>query len=148
MNERFDKSNFRHSCQLEVRFSDLDAFGHVNNARFLTYFEEARVKYFDEIVTVPVYWARQGLILARIEVDFKDAIKHGDEITAFTRCSRVGNKSFDLDYLIERKSKDGKLSIASTGMSVLVAFDYEKNIPMTIPQPWLHDIRKYEGIKE
>jgi acyl-CoA thioester hydrolase len=146
MAERFDKNNFRHSCPLEVRFSDLDAFGHVNNARFLTYYEEARIRYFEKIVTVPVYWARQGLILARIECDFRDAIKHGDELTAYTRCSRIGNKSFDLDYLIERKSKEGKITVASTGMSVLVAFDYGKNSPMVIPQEWLRDIKRFEGI--
>ena len=146
MSDRFDKNKFRHSCKLDVRFSDLDAFGHVNNARFITYFEEARVKYFDEIVTVPVYWAKQGLILARIECDFRDAIKHGDELTAYTRCSRIGNKSFDLDYLIEKKSKEGKISIASTGMSVLVAYDYEKNSAMTIPEKWLNDIKKFERI--
>ena len=146
MSDSFDKNKFRHLCKLDVRFSDLDAFGHVNNARFITYFEEARVKYFDEIVTVPVYWAKQGLILARIECDFRDAIKHGDELTAYTRCSRIGNKSFDLDYLIEKKSKEGKISIASTGMSVLVAFDYEKNSAMTIPGKWLNDIKKFERI--
>ncbi|MGI8893199.1 MAG: acyl-CoA thioesterase [Bacteroidia bacterium] len=145
MTEGFEKNTFRHSCKIEVRFSDLDAFGHVNNARFLTYYEEARVKYFDEIVTVPVYWAKQGLILARIECDFRDAIKHGDELIVYTRCSRIGTKSFDLNYLIERKSK-GKISVASTGMSVLVAFDYEKNSPMAIPQEWLRDIKKFEGI--
>ena len=146
MNDRVDKSKFRHSCNLEVRFSDLDAFGHVNNARFITYFEEARVKYFDEIVTVPVYWARQGLILARIECDFRDAIMHGDKLVAYTRCSRIGNKSFDLDYLIERKTKEGNISVAATGMSVLVAYDYEQNAPMAIPANWLVDIKKYEGI--
>lgn len=146
MSDRFEKSKFRHSCHLDVRFSDLDAFGHVNNARFITYFEEARIKYFDEIVTVPVYWAKQGLILAKVECDFRDAIRHGDKLVAYTRCSRVGNKSFDLDYLIERKSKEGNISVAATGMTVLVAYDYEINLPMTIPAAWLADIKKHEGI--
>lgn len=146
MDEKFNKNNFRHICKVDVRFSDLDAFGHVNNARFLTYFEEARIKYFDEIVTVPVYWSKQGLILARIECDFRNAIKHGDELTTYTRCSKIGNKSFNLDYIIERKTKEGVTNIASTGMSVLVAFDYEKNKPMEIPQDWLRDIKMFEGL--
>lgn len=145
MSERFVKEKFRHASKPEVRFSDLDAFGHVNNAKFLTFFEEARVKYFDDIVSFPVYWSRQGLILARIECDFRDAIKHGDEITVYTRCSRIGNKSFDLDYLIEKKSKEGVTSIASTGMSVIVAFDYEKNETMAVPGVWLKDIKEFEG---
>ena len=145
MSDSFDKNKFKHNCKLEVRFSDLDAFGHVNNARFLTYFEEARIKYFDEIVTVPVYWTRQGLILARAECDFKDAIKHNDELTAYTRCSRIGTKSFDLDYIIERKSKDGKIKVAATGVTVLVAFDYEKNATVHIPEKWLIDIKNFEG---
>jgi acyl-CoA thioester hydrolase len=86
------------------------------------------------------------LILARIECDFRNAIKHGDELTTYTRCSKIGNKSFNLDYIIERKTKEGVTNIASTGMSVLVAFDYEKNKPMEIPQDWLRDIKMFEGL--
>ena len=56
--------------KVNIRFSDLDLFGHVNNAVYLTYYEEARVSYFDEVVGYDYDWSKEGVILARIEVDF------------------------------------------------------------------------------
>jgi len=62
-------SIFKHKTPIEIRFADVDAFGHVNNARFLTYIEMARVKYFDEVVEWGYDWSKEGIILARAEVD-------------------------------------------------------------------------------
>ena len=87
-----------HIFNVIIRFSDLDLFGHVNNAVYLTYYEEARVAYLNEVVGYNYDWSREGVILARIEVDFLIPIHFKDEVFIRTSCSRLGNKSFDLTY--------------------------------------------------
>jgi acyl-CoA thioester hydrolase len=94
-----------------VRFRDCDAMGHVNNAVFSTYLEEARID---------VLGGLRPFILARVEIDFRSQLRAGEEIEIGTRCSRVGTKSFDLEHQIRA---DGR--VVADARSVLVAYDYE-----------------------
>lgn len=110
-----------------TRFRDVDAMGHVNNAVFLTYIEQARFAFLAEIGG----WA--GLedtnrIVVRIEIDFKAPVRLGQEVEIRVRPSRVGTKSFDLDYVLR---VDGE--IVAEAKSVLVAYDYELGQAIAIP---------------
>lgn len=96
-----------------VRFRDCDAMGHVNNAVYSTFLEEARID---------VLGGLSEFILARIEIDFRSELRMGEEIEVGTRCSRIGAKSFDLEHEIRA---DGRL--AAQARSVLVAYDYERS---------------------
>jgi acyl-CoA thioester hydrolase len=129
--------NFRHKTPLEIRFVD------VNNANYLSYIEQARIRYFNEVVKTPVEWEKQGIILARAEVDYLFPLTLRDTIEIYTRCSRIGNKSFDLEYLIVR-AKDG--SIASKLRTVLVAYDYENQRSMLLPSSWSDLMRTYDSL--
>ncbi len=135
---------FKHKTPIEIRFVDLDAFGHVNNANYLTYFENARVKYFDEIVDWKYDWSKQGIILAKAEIDFIIPIHFRDETSVYTRCSRLGNKSFDMEYRIVRLFKNQEQLMAD-GVTVMVAFDYEAKKSIEIPEEWKMALKKYEG---
>ena len=113
-----------------VRFRDLDAKGHVNNAVFLTYLESARVAFLLEL------GAASGLddlsfIVARVEIDFRAPIAFGEEVEVGVRASRFGSKSFDLEYELRA---DGRL--AAEAKSVQVAYDYERRAPMPLPDEW------------
>ncbi|MBL0063763.1 MAG: acyl-CoA thioesterase [Bacteroidetes bacterium] len=114
---------FKTQIPLHIRFSDVDAFGHVNNACYLTYIEEARVRYFDEVVDWSYDWSTKGIILAKAEIDFILPIHFKDELYVYTRCSRIGNKSFDLEYQLTR-FWEGKEIIMADAVTVMVAFDY------------------------
>ncbi len=96
-----------------VRFRDCDAMGHVNNAVYSTYLEEARIG---------VLGALSGFILARVEIDFRAELRMGEEIEVRTRCSRIGTKSFDLEHVIAASA--GR--VVAEAKSVLVAYDYER----------------------
>ncbi|CAN5641008.1 thioesterase family protein [soil metagenome] len=130
--------------RLEIRFVDVDAFGHVNNAHYLTYFEQARVKYFDEIVNWKYDWSKEGIILARAEINYAMPALFRDEIVIRTRCSRIGTKSFDLEYRMIRMI-DGKEVLLADALSVMVAFDYSLNQSIAVPSEWREAINKYEG---
>jgi len=138
---------FKHSMRPEIRFVDVDVFGHVNNAHYLTYFEQARVKYFDDIVGWKYDWSKQGIILARVEINYVVPALFRDEVVIMTRCSRIGNKSFDLEYRMV-KSENGKEVLLADGMTVMVAFDYITNQSIPIPEEWKKLLLQYEnGLK-
>ncbi|HET9323912.1 MAG TPA: thioesterase family protein [Gaiellaceae bacterium] len=112
-----------------VRFRDLDALGHVNNAVFLTYMESARFAWFRSLGAGDAPYER--LILARVEVDFRSPVAIGDELEVGVRPSRLGRKSFELEYEVRA---DGR--IAAEGKSVLVGYDYERGASVEIPSEW------------
>ncbi len=135
---------FRHRTKIEIRFVDIDAFGHVNNAHYLTYFEQARIKYFDDIVDWEYDWSKEGIILARAEINYAMPALFRDEVEVMTRCSRIGTKSFDIECKII-KLKDGKEILLADGKTVMVAFDYTTNQSIVIPDRWREALKKFEG---
>jgi acyl-CoA thioester hydrolase len=109
-----------------VRFRDVDAMGHVNNAVFLTYIEEARIAFllrFDARVT--------DMIMARAEIDFRAPLRDGDEIEIGVRPAGVGTKSFELEYEVRSPS-----ALAAQAKTVIVSYDYEAGRPVEVPQSW------------
>jgi len=71
---------YKHKLNITVRFSDLDAMGHVNNATFLTFMEEARFAYFRAVLTRDQDYLNFEAIIARIEIDFKNQICPDDKV--------------------------------------------------------------------
>jgi acyl-CoA thioester hydrolase len=112
-------SDFAFVRRERVRLRDLDSFGHVNNAVYSTYLEEARLDALGGLGAV---------ILARVEIDFRSELHVGEEIEIHSRCSRIGTKSFDLEHEIR---VDGR--IAAEAKSVLVGFDYETHRSVPLP---------------
>ena len=123
-----------HRTPLEIRFRDTDRLGHVNNAVYLTYFEQGRVSFFDALLGLEVKWNEQGLILANAQVDFLQPIHLEDKIAVDISVNRIGNKSFELAYNVV-KLGDAETSMAR-GNTVLVCFDYLKNTSIAIPASW------------
>ena len=113
-----------------VRFRDLDPMGHVNNAVFLTYLEQARVSFFAELGAVTSL-DEMNMILARVEIDFKAPVRLGQEVEISVRAGRFGTKSFDLEYELR---VDGAL--VAQAASVQVAYDYERGEPVPVPSEW------------
>ncbi len=116
-------------CSIEVRFADLDAYGHVNNAKYFTYLETARTKLFLENF---VDFMNEGVlfIVVRAECDFKKPIRLQDAVQIGLWVSTVGKTSFEVDYLIE----DPQGRLYATAKTVMVAFDQKKNQPTALPE--------------
>ena len=111
--------DFSHVHRDTVRFRDCDAMGHVNNAVYSTYLEEARIG---------VLCGLNDFILARVEIDFRSELRAGEEVEVRTRCPRVGTKSFDLEHVI---AADGR--VVAEAKSVLVSYDYERGESVPVP---------------
>jgi acyl-CoA thioester hydrolase len=110
-----------------VRFRDLDGMGHVNNAVYSTYLEQARLAWFGEDDEMPL----RDVILARTEIDFRSPLGVGETVAIGVRPSRLGTKSFELEYELRA---DGRL--VAEAKSVLVGYDYERGESRPIPERW------------
>ncbi len=138
--------NFKHKTQIQVRFADMDMMGHANNAVYSSYIEFARMKYFDDVVAEKGVWSKlEGLILARLEIDFRLPVILGDEITVYTRCARMGTKSFDMECIIVRNSSNVEEIVAET-KAVIVCFDYKTNRTIPVSEERKRKIADYEGV--
>jgi len=120
----------KHHRKLQVRWDDLDAFGHVNNATYLTYVQEARSDFFwfsrKRAGLEPVL---EDMVVARAEVDFIEPIYHGGtEIDVAISVVRIGNSSFELLYEI---SGDGVLFATARSVQVAVSMETKRSRPMS-----------------
>jgi acyl-CoA thioester hydrolase len=109
-----------------VRFRDLDAMGHVNNAVFATYLEQARIAFLS-----PHGAHVEEMILARLEIDFRSPAELGATIEITVAPTRIGRKSFDLAYVV--RAGDRVIAEAKT---VLVAYDYATASSIELPDEW------------
>jgi len=135
--------DFKHSIKLKVRFSDLDAMRHVNNATYLSYIEEARIAYFKDVLKKPKDGLDFEAVVARIEIDYQQPIIFGDHIEVLSRVSKMGNKSSDVEHLILIERKGEKI-IAATALTKLVAYDYNKQVSFSIPENIRRRIEEFE----
>jgi acyl-CoA thioester hydrolase len=122
---------YRFVLKREVEFRDIDSGGHVNNSVYLTYLETARIKYLIDVLG-PDFASEIALILARIAVDFRSPAFFPEKLEIGARVTRIGTTSFEMEH--EIRGGDGRL--VAEASSVLVAFDYEANAPMTVPDDW------------
>lgn len=125
------------SHTVEVRFADIDAMGHVNNAVYLSYFEQARMAWFAELIGGAWNWESDGIVLARNEIDYLEPIVLSDEVRIQTGCVKVGTSSIVLAYEVYRRPHGAdEERLATKGLSVLVCFDYPKGVKRELPALW------------
>jgi acyl-CoA thioester hydrolase len=130
---------------IEVRYADLDPQGHVNNARYLSYIEQARVQYIRRLgLWSGGSFTDFGVILADVQMTFKSPITFGQAVRVGARVSQIGNKSFRMDYCLE-DAADGKE--LATGTSVLVTYDYHSGKTVPVPENWRKVITEFEGLE-
>lgn len=105
-------------ARIQVRFADCDLMGHVNNAVYLSYFELARMHYFEHLLGAQWDWKKHGVLLRKNEVEyFRPVFLHDTpEITVFTE--HIGTRSCTLAYELHVGD-----TLCTTGRSVLVSFD-------------------------
>lgn len=135
--------HFYHS--IEVRYGDLDPQGHVNNAKHLTYFEQARIAYWIELglFTKDQSFMEIGVILADVHITYLEPIYFGQNIKVGVHVTKLGNKSMTLEQNIVDAETDKELT---TGEIIIVAYDYHAEKPIPVPQDWREKITKFEGL--
>ncbi len=123
----------------DVEFRDVDAADHVNNAVYLTYLETGRIQYLIDVLG-PEFAYELSLILAHITVDFRSPARFPETLELGARVTLIGTKSFVMEH--EIRGGDGRVVLEAS--SVLVAYDYEANAPMAVPEDWRARLDAYE----
>ncbi|MBO9369092.1 MAG: acyl-CoA thioesterase [Chloroflexi bacterium] len=138
-------STYRFAHPIEVRYGDLDPQGHLNNAKYLTYFEQARIQY---LIHLGLFRPGQsfleiGIILAEARVTFLKPVHFGQSVEVCVRVIRLGNKSFETEYLLRDRQTHEELA---RGSSVQVTYDYHTAQTIPIPPTWRQAIAEFEGL--
>ena len=127
------------SIDLDVRFRDIDSMGHVNNAVYATYLEQARVGYFESVLSLPLDAVET--VLARVEIDFRRPVELGEPVTVTLSVPELGTSSIAMDYEVTVGDE-----VAATASSVQVVYDVEAGRARPIPDGWRERIAAFEGL--
>jgi len=135
--------NFYHP--VEVRYGDLDPQGHVNNAKHLTYFEQARVAYMINLglFTKDQSFMEIGVIVADIHLTYLEPIYFGQNIKIGVHVAKLGNKSMTWEQNIVDADTGRELS---KGEVIIVTYDYKTEKTISIPQEWREKFIEFEGL--
>ena len=117
--------------RIEVRFRDCDAMGHVNNAVYFTYFEQARAVMAETLgLRRELAQSGLGVILAHTSCDYKAQVVFGDQVEVGVRVVKLGRTSFTCEFEARRVRDD---AVVAVGKSVQAVFDYDANRTTPIP---------------
>jgi acyl-CoA thioester hydrolase len=120
--------NYPYTVSISVSFRDLDALGHVNNAVYLTYFEQARIGYGLQLVGGTDV-ADLKFILAEATISYLRPAHFSDELLVGVRVGGIGTKSFVMDYGIHRR-KDGELIARCRTVQVWYNYHLRRSEPV------------------
>jgi len=139
-------SEFHFYHPIEVRYGDLDPQGHVNNAKHLTYFEQARVAYLIELglFTKDQSFMKIGVIVADIHITYLGPIYFGQNIKVGVHAAKLGSKSMTWQQNIVDADTNRELA---KGEVIIVTYDYKEEKTISVPEEWREKITRFEGLK-
>lgn len=136
---------FSFKITVPVRFSDTDAMGHMNNARFFSFMEEGRVAYVRKLFPTENpsdSFKFFPFILADAQCSFKSPAYTGEIIEVALGVVSFGTKSFIMEYILtETKSK----RLVATGKSVMVMYDYQTQQSVAVSPEFRGAVEELEG---
>ncbi|MEV6210325.1 acyl-CoA thioesterase [Kitasatospora sp. NPDC051914] len=124
----------RHIYACPLRWSDMDAFGHVNNVVFLRYLEEARIDFmFTQAAEAGAGEFAGGSVVARHEIEYKRPLVHRPApVTIETWVTKIGGASLTVSYEIKDTAEDGKVTVYVKASTVVVPYDLVEGRPRRI----------------
>lgn len=132
---------FRHTLPIQLRFNDVDKFGHVNNTVYFSFYDLGKTEYFASVCP-GVNWEKDGIVVVHLDADFLSQIFATDHVAVQTAVSEIGTKSF---RLIQRMIDTQTGEVKCIGTSIMVAFDLEKHESKPLTEEWIQAICDYEG---
>ena len=136
-------TDFKFFHPIEVRYGDLDPQGHVNNAKHLTFFEQARVHYLIQLglFSRDQSFMEIGVVIADIHIAYHAPIHYDDNIKVGVKTVKVGNKSVTVEQCVMNADTGESLS---SGTVVMVTYDYKQLKSIPVPEDWKKKISEFE----
>lgn len=123
---------------IQKRFSDVDSFMHVNNIWQQSYFDMGKTAFYTQVLGVTGVFDKLRIITASTHTDYWGQVRLTDDIVVVTQVSRIGNKSMTLHQRIMLGEK-----CLTESSSVMVAFDFETQQTVAIPDEWRTKLEEY-----
>lgn len=135
---------FTYKLPIQARWNDMDPLGHINNTMYFAYFELGRGRYMVEASST-FDWNKHMFLIGKISCTFmKELGMNHLNPEVWVRTKSFGNKSFEMEYAVSSKDKDGNYTVHAVGQSTQVMFDMKERKSMLIPE-WLKaELREYE----
>lgn len=130
----------RHQMPAQLRFSDVDRFGHVNNSVYFALFDMCKTKYFLDVIG-PSVFERLAIVIANVNADFLAPIYYPDEIVIQTSTIGLGNKSFTL---FQRALNVRTREVKCECTTIMVVFDTQESRSVRMPDDWKQKLAEYE----
>lgn len=118
--------------QVQLRFGDFDMYGHLNNSSYLAYADLGKVEFFESLLGGVFDPAREGLVIAHIDVDFLAQTRVGESVQVITSCTGVGTTSLKL----RQEISNGEGELKAVVNSVMVQFDLSTGVPAPVSEQW------------
>lgn len=135
-------SDFKHHVDLQIRFSDVDVLGHVNNTVYLSFYDTGKAWFFSKIHERIIEWKKVETVIANVDCCYISPIFFGEEVEVFTKCESISDRSFKLLQVIALK---GTGEIKSACETVMVCFDPMAQCSMEMPEHWRKALEKSMG---
>jgi acyl-CoA thioester hydrolase len=129
--------------EFDIHWADMDAFGHVNNARFFTWFESSRIAYFTRIGLRMDRPSEIGPIVAHIACDYLTPVVFPARLVCAARVPKIGNTSFSMEYALWHSQAPAKP--CARGESVIVTMNYTTMQKTRVPDDLRRAIGELEG---
>ena len=132
---------FHHVMPAQLRWSDVDQFGHVNNSVYFQLFDMCKTKYVLEVVGQDTL-KQVAIVVASIEADFLAPIFYPDEIVIQSKITHMGNKSFVIrQRAVNIRTKEVKCE----GYTTMVTYDMTNNCSIPIPDDFRAKVEAFEN---
>lgn len=132
-------SEFRYETDLQIRFSDVDVLGHVNNTVYLSFYDTGKAWFFSNIHERIIEWSKVETVIANVDCCYISPIFFGEEVAVYTRCESISERSFKLLQVIALK-KTGEIKSACE--TVMVCFDPTTQHSIPMPDHWREALEK------
>lgn len=133
---------FKHTLPVQLRFSDVDQFGHVNNSVYFSLYDLAKTTYFNDVIKEKVDWQEMGIVVANIQANFLFPIFLQENIAIQTATTRLGNKSFTL---VQRAINTDTGEVKCVCQTIMVGYDLKSKMPKAIDDECKAAICEFEG---
>ena len=131
---------FKSKKNIQIRMTDLDPFGHVNNSVICSYYDIGRLHYLS-LLEDKIQWETMDKVIVRTECDFMDSIRFNDDISVETKVIEIGNKSIKMQQRII-DNHTGK--VKSACLSVMCGYDKQNDTSKEIPKEFKEKITAFE----
>lgn len=135
---------FHHCLPVQMRFTDIDMLGHLNNNVYLSFMDLAKVSYFSDVLPDGMDWHSINAVVVHISCDFYSPSYFNESLEVWTTVTSVGDKSFRMEQRIVNSTTGQTKCVGTT---VMAGFDIATAKSKAIDRHWVECVEKFEGRK-